>query len=88
MSTPCHCSRDKTLRAVKNGAGWILPGVMLALLPKCPLCLAAWLSLLLGIGLSATTARMLHTALIVLCTVTLILFLIRQFTPALRNPHT
>lgn len=65
-TTACHCSRGKKLRAVKNSAGWIIPGVVLALLPKCPLCLAAWLSLVLGIGMSATAATVLHTLLITL----------------------
>ncbi|MDB6004440.1 MAG: hypothetical protein JWR15_1427 [Prosthecobacter sp.] len=68
MSTPaCHCSREKKLRSVKNSAGWIIPGVMLALLPKCPLCLAAWLSLALGISMSSSTATLLHSLLITLC---------------------
>ncbi len=85
MNAPCQCSRERTRRVVKNGAGWIIPGTMLALLPKCPLCLAAWLSLLFGIGLSATMATTLYITLITLCAVTALVFLIRQIRAALRQ---
>lgn len=80
MSTSaCHCSLGKKLRAVKHSAGWIIPGVVLALLPKCPLCLAAWLSLMLGIGISVTTATVLHATLIILCLPLCIICLVRHF---------
>ncbi len=66
-TSACHCSREKKLRAVKNSAGWIIPGVVLALLPKCPLCLAAWLSLVLGISISGSAAPVLYASLVTLC---------------------
>ncbi|MES2598066.1 MAG: hypothetical protein V4662_22220 [Verrucomicrobiota bacterium] len=78
MITPCHCSREKTARAVKCGAGWIIPGVVLALMPKCPLCLAAWISLLLGIGVSTSMATILHRGIIMLCIALLVALLVRQ----------
>lgn len=78
-TTACHCSFGKKLRAVKHCAGWFIPGVMLTLLPKCPLCLAAWLSLVLGIGMSVTTATVLHATLIILCLLLCIICLVRHF---------
>ena len=43
-----------------------MPGVMMALLPKCPACLAAWLGLATGVGLSVPAAGLLRTLLLVL----------------------
>ncbi|MGA7234854.1 MAG: hypothetical protein WBY44_04200 [Bryobacteraceae bacterium] len=46
----------RPVRRLFSGAGSILPGAALALLPKCPLCLAAWLTAMTGIGFSAAGA--------------------------------
>ncbi|MGD0000875.1 MAG: hypothetical protein ABSE21_12320, partial [Bryobacteraceae bacterium] len=44
-------------RRLSGAAASILPGAVLVLLPKCPLCLAAWLALVTGIGVSAAAAQ-------------------------------
>jgi len=46
---------------------WLLPSAILALLPKCPMCLAAYAAVWLGLGLSLPAAAQLHTLLIILC---------------------
>jgi len=46
---------------------WAVPGVTLALIPKCPLCFAAYIAIWTGIGLSCTAASYIRVALIILC---------------------
>lgn len=38
----------------------LLPAAALVLLPKCPLCLAAWLTVMTGVGFSAAGADLLR----------------------------
>jgi hypothetical protein len=55
------------IRRIRNAAGWIAPSVGLALLPKCPLCVAAYLAIATGVGISLTTAAYLRTSFELLC---------------------
>ena len=55
------------LRRAREVAGLILPGAVLALMPKCPLCLAAYVALGTGITLSGSSAHILMQVLTALC---------------------
>lgn len=47
----------------------LLPGVVLLLLPKWPLCLAASLTLATGLSVSAVEAARMHELLVIVCVV-------------------
>jgi hypothetical protein len=54
-------------RASLTVAKWATPGLILALLPKCPLCIAAYIAIGTGIGVSVSTAAYLRLGLLTLC---------------------
>lgn len=58
-------------------AGWIIPSVTLVLLPKCPICVAAYVALFSGVSITFATASCLRTSLQILC-LTALLFLVMK----------
>jgi hypothetical protein len=65
-------------RRCLDAAGCILPSGILALLPKCPACIAAYVALGSGLGISVTTAIYLRMAMIILCVASLGFFAFRR----------
>jgi len=55
--------RTRTLRALR----WLAPGIGLALIPKCPACLAAYEALGTGLAVSLPVAEALRSGLLVVC---------------------
>ncbi len=53
-------------------SGGIASSIVLAMLPKCPVCLAAYLAALTGLGISVAVASMIKTSLATLCVLVLV----------------
>jgi hypothetical protein len=65
-------------------AGWLIPGTLLAFFPKCPLCVAGYVALATGLGISFTAATYLRWALLALCLGSLAFMATRWVTRKLR----
>ena len=98
MNSPCCQRRPRAgddahqqqswLRRIRGAVGWILPGALLALLPKCPMCLAAYVALGTGITMSGSSAHILMRALTALCIGTLGLCVVRRVVSCLQKKQT
>lgn len=78
---PCCAHRARrSLSSPRSRLSWgaLVSGVALALLPKCPLCLAAYLTVLgLGTGASGSLAHALHPLAALVAAFVLGLFALR-----------
>jgi len=82
-------SQEKTwLRRAKGVGGLIFPGALLALMPKCPMCLAAYVAFCTGFTISGSSAQTLMRSLTALCIGTLALCVVRRVVSCRHNKHT
>jgi hypothetical protein len=72
--------RPSFIRSCLQVGGWIVPGAILALMPKCPACLAAYVAIATGVGLSLSAATHLQASLVVLCIALLLYPLARRLS--------
>jgi hypothetical protein len=82
MSACCDAAGGRKtpawLRRVREILAWALPGAVLVSVPKCPACLAAYVALWTGLGLSLSTATYLRWVLLFLCAASLLLLAVSR----------
>lgn len=61
---------------IRSLAGGMIPGVLLCVMPKCPFCLAAWISIATGLALPFPLANGLHKTFIAICIASVLLSVI------------
>ena len=76
------------LRRCREVAGWIVPGALLALMPKCPMCLVAYVALCFGVAISCSSAHLLMRILTALSLGTLAFCVVRRVVSFRQNKQT
>lgn len=62
----CGCgTADRAAGRVRRSARWVAPAVVLAAMPKCPMCVAAYVFAATGVSVSVATAAWVRAGLIV-----------------------
>jgi hypothetical protein len=80
MSACCNAASDQNtptlVRRVRRISSWVLPSVILVMVPKCPVCLAAYVAIFTGVSLSLSTATYLQWAMLLVCVVSLLYLIV------------
>ena len=82
MSSCCDTAGDREtptwVRRVRAIFAWALPSAILVLVPKCPACLATYVMLWTGLGLSLATATYMRWVLLFLCVASLLFLIVKS----------
>ena len=82
MSACCSATSNRKtpnrVRRVREILAWVLASAALVLVPKCPACLAVYVTLWTGLGLSLSTATYLRWVLLFLCVASLLFLIVKR----------
>jgi hypothetical protein len=71
-------NRPATFRSIFHFGGWLAPGAILLLVPKCPLCIVIYVGMFSGITLTISTASGVRFTLIAASLFVLIYLAVRR----------
>jgi hypothetical protein len=69
----------------RQATHWLAPSVGLALIPKCPMCVAAYVAMISGVSISFSAAAWLRLGLVALCLGALMRLLVRMARQLMRR---
>jgi hypothetical protein len=82
MSACCDAASNRKapawLRRARQIGAWALTSAILVLVPKCPACLAAHVTLWTGLGLSLSTATYVRWVLLFLCVASMLVLIVER----------
>ena len=67
------------LRRIWRGIQWLFPAAGMALIPKCPMCVAAYVALFTGVGISVAAAQWIQILMWAICLALLAYLVVRQW---------
>ncbi|HTD97496.1 MAG TPA: hypothetical protein VK627_11210 [Edaphobacter sp.] len=75
--------RSRSLvRRGANASGWVVPGAILVLMPKCPACVVAYIAIATGAGISFSAAAQMRMAVLGVCVAVLVVLAVRLMRSA------
>jgi hypothetical protein len=74
----CDPKMPTRLRRMREILAWFIPSAALVLMPKCPACVAAYITLWSGIGLSLSEATYVRWLLLIICVSSLLFLIVRR----------
>jgi hypothetical protein len=74
------------LRRAWRCVQWLFPATLLVLMPKCPLCVVAYVALFTGIGITVSTARLVQILMLAFCLTSLAYLAVRH-NPVFSKEH-
>lgn len=76
VQTPRRFRRGVLVRRGRDAVGVTVPAVVFVLIPKCPACLAAYIAVWTGLGVSVTGATYVRMGLLALCVASAVFWLV------------
>ena len=77
--------RSPLKRRGAKAAGWVLPSAVMVLMPKCPMCVVAYVAIATGAGISVSAAAHLRVVVLATCVVTLMVLAARPLLRVVRG---
>jgi hypothetical protein len=87
-SCSCHNNKQAKEKMWKHMLKVIFPGVVLGILPKCPFCLAAYITLFTGLSITFSNASLILWGIVIMCLIVMSSYLFFFLRSTFCKPRT